>query len=77
MQHRRTGTGLEQQVFCPTPQRLNDLARQDPLDIRGHRPAQSTVANDHTTNLLVQDPWSDSAAACFDFGEFRHLDDQL
>ena len=55
----------------------NNLARHYPVDIFGNRPAQSAVANDHTTNLLIQDPWSDSAAACFDFGEFRHIDDQL
>src|SRR3990167_2016494 len=66
------GLGLNQQVFGAPLDTLDALAGQAHIQVFGNRPAQTTLAHNHSANPLTFEKGRDTAAGGFDFRQFGH-----
>jgi hypothetical protein len=63
---------VEEQVLGATTEGVDGGAWQLRINVCTDWPAQASLAYHNVVDTITDDVRFDSAAACFDFGQFRH-----
>ena len=72
MHHEFTAIRAEQEVLGPAPNSVNDMPREQFVQIGRHRPAQIRLAHHHRLHATTGNMRRQTAAGRFNLRQFRH-----